>query len=209
MLEELGVLAWGVVLGVAIAAPIGPIGLLCIRRTVERGLAAGFATGAGSALVDAFFAAVAAFGVSRIVDALTGHAGELRLVGGLFLLGAAAHGLVSQPRPPAEEPVRLGRRGLLGAVGGGVLLTVTNPVTIMGIIAIVVGFGGAKDTADATALTLGVLLGSLLWWALLCGGFALVRHRFTLGAARWINRGTAVVLGALGVWALAGAARMV
>jgi len=202
LIEELSVLGRGIVLGLAIAAPIGPIGLLCIRRTVERGVVVGVATGLGSAFVDGLFGAIAAFGVSQVIDALMGHVKELRLLGGLFLLGAALHGFLRDPEPMAEEPPA---RDLAGAVASGVLLTVTNPVTIMGIIAVVVGFGGRLDHQGAATLTVGIFLGSLLWWAILCGGISAVRHKFTPRTVHWINRGTAAVLAAIGAWALVSA----
>lgn len=199
MLAEFGILVKGVILGVAIAAPVGPIGLLCIRRTVERGIAAGLATGLGAAIADALFSAVAAFGVSAIVEALLGHQVQLKVMGGLFLLGIAVHSWLKEPRAPAVAPEA---RNLSGAVASGLVLTATNPVTIMGIMALVVGFGSGLAAPQATTLVTGIFLGSALWWTILCGGVSLVRHRFTARTVHWLNRGTGAVIGTLGVWAL-------
>ncbi len=203
MIEEIGILIKGIVLGVAIAAPVGPIGLLCIRRTVERGIAAGLATGLGAAIADALFSAVAAFGVTAIVQELLGRQVQLKVVGGLFLLGVAAHSFLKEPRPPAHAPEA---RNLPGAVASGLVLTATNPVTIMGIIALVVGFGSGLATPQATTLVVGIFIGSALWWTILCGGVSLIRHRFTTRTVHWLNRGTGVVIGLLGLWALWSAA---
>ncbi|MEA1677171.1 LysE/ArgO family amino acid transporter [Nitrospirillum sp. BR 11163] len=200
MFDDFGVLIRGIVLGLAIAAPVGPIGLLCIRRTVERGIIAGLATGFGSALADGFFGGVAAFGVNAILEALLGHVKELRLIGGIFLLGAAIHSLLKEPHERKNRPPDAGN--LIGSVGTGLFLTVTNPITIMGIITVVVGFGGALDHAKAGTMTLGVFLGSLTWWSILCGGTFLIRHHFTPRIVLWINRGTGVVLGVVGLMAL-------
>jgi len=203
LFEEIYRLALGVVLGLVIAAPLGPIGLLCIRRTVERGLAAGFAIGLGAAMADAGFSAIAAFGVSAVLDALLGHETLLRISGGLFLLGVALHAFLKDPDPPAAAPEA---RDWWTAIGSGVALTVGNPVTILGITAIVVGFGGTPEGGQAAILVAGIFLGSVLWWLILCGGVALVRHRITARAVHWINVGTGVFLAALGFWALAGVA---
>lgn len=201
LLEELGLLWRGIILGVVIAAPVGPIGLLCIRRTLERGLAAGFATGIGAAMADAFFSAIAAFGVTAILDLITGHIGALRLVGGVFLIGVAIHSFLRDPKPLAAVPEP---GNLVAATASGFALTFTNPVTILGIVAVVVGFGTTDSTLHATTLVAGILLGSLAWWSILCGGISLLRHRVTAKTVHWINMSTGVLLGALGLWALAG-----
>lgn len=199
LIEEFGILIRGVILGVAIAAPVGPIGLLCIRRTVERGPAAGLATGLGAAIADALFSAIAAFGVTAIVEQLLGHQVQLKVLGGLFLLGVAVHSFLKEPRPPAHAPEA---RNLTGAVGSGLFLTATNPVTVMGIMALVVGFGSDLAAPQATTLVVGIFLGSGLWWTTLCGGVSLVRHRFTVRTVQWLNRVTGGLIGTLGLWAL-------
>ncbi|ACI97881.1 LysE/ArgO family amino acid transporter [Rhodospirillum centenum] len=201
MLAEIGVFLRGIILGIAIAAPVGPIGLLCIRRTLERGIAVGIATGMGAAIADALFSAIAAFGVNAILELVIGHEGELRVFGGLFLLGVALHSFLREPRPPAQEPEA---RNLLGATGSGLALTMGNPVTILGITALVVGFSGGLETYQAVTLVAGIFVGSGIWWFILCGGVTLVRHRITRRSVLWINRGTGIMLGALGVWALGG-----
>ncbi|MFM2042727.1 MAG: hypothetical protein RLY86_1303 [Pseudomonadota bacterium] len=199
VLEELSIIVRGLILGVAIAAPVGPIGLLCIRRTIERGLHVGLATGLGAATADVMFAAIAAFGVGAIVETITGHESQLRLLGGVFLIGVAIHSFLRDPQPLASQPEA---RNLWGAGASGFALTMGNPVTILGITAIVIGFGGDVEGHHAWTLLAGIFLGSLAWWCILCGGVTLIRHHITQRTVHWINVGTGIFLIALAVWAL-------
>lgn len=204
MLEEMGILWRGMVLGVIIAAPVGPIGLLCIRRSLERGLTAGLATGLGAAIADALFSAIAAFGITAVLDLITGNMLQLQIVGGLFLLGVAIHAFMRDPKPLAAAPEA---GNLTAAVATGLLFTITNPVTILGISAVIVGFGNTKGPAQDATLVAGVFLGSLAWWGILCGGVTLLRHRVTGRTVHWINIATGILLAALGLYALLSAAR--
>jgi putative LysE/RhtB family amino acid efflux pump len=199
LLEELSLLLWGVVLGLAIAAPVGPTGLLCIRRTVERGLPMGLATGLGAAIADAGFSSIAAFGINAVLDVIVGHKQLLQIVGGLFLLGAAVHSFM---KPPSAVGNAADTGNLGGAVLSGLLLTATNPVTIIGMTTLVVSLGGVSDTAGAATLVGGIFIGSALWWMTLCGGVALVRDRLSETAVLRLNRGTGLLLAVLGLWAI-------
>jgi threonine/homoserine/homoserine lactone efflux protein len=202
LIEDIGLILKGVVLGLAIAAPVGPIGLLCIRRTVERGVLAGFATGFGAGLVDTLFSAIAAFGITAVTDLILGHEMFLKLAGGLFLLATAAYGLTHTPRPPRKT---VEASSLARAVVSGFVLTITNPITIVAILAVVAGFGGALRPSHALALVAGIFVGSTLWWALLSGSVSLLRRRMGERMVLYLNRGTSVALGALGLWALGSA----
>lgn len=198
--DDIGVFIRGLVQGLAIAAPVGPIGLLCIRRTVQRGFVAGFSTGFGAALADGFLGAITAFGITSLIDLLKGHEQALRLIGGVFLLAAGIHALLKEPHEAArrgDEP-----HNILGAVGSGLFLTLTNPITVTGAIALMVSLAGGIDRTHAGTLTLGVFSGSLLWWFLLSGGTYAIRHHLTSRTVLWLNRGTGAVLCALGVFAL-------
>jgi threonine/homoserine/homoserine lactone efflux protein len=203
--EEVAVLVRGILLGLAIAAPVGPIGLLCIRRTLERGPLMGFATGLGAACADGFFGAIAAFGVQVMTDWLTGHQTLFRLFGGLFMLVIAVMGFNARPRaitPPPDVKTMFG--GFLVGLG----LTLTNPVTIFAFIAIFAGFGLGGELNgehDAIILVLGVFLGSALWFLMLSGGVAMVRHMISDSIFRRINQTAAVLLGFFGAYALVSA----
>ena len=112
MFEEIGVLYRGLVLGLMISAPVGPIGLLCIRRTIQKGLMVGFATGFGAAFADTIFGAVAALGVAAILDFMRHYDIFIRMLGGALLLFGAYHTWRDKPKPPSDpielsEPIEL------------------------------------------------------------------------------------------------------
>lgn len=201
MFDELGVLYRGILLGFVVAAPVGPIGLLCIRRTVQKGLLIGFATGIGAAIADAFFGAIAAFGVVAILGLLEDYQSAIRTLGGAILIAMAwkiwrTH---HYDQPPQQE---ISVAGFAKAVISGLVLTFTNPVTIFAVLAVVTTLGGKLGRVDASILTAGIFCGSLSWWLILSGGVTLVRHRFTENSVKTVNRITAVLLIALAVWAI-------
>jgi threonine/homoserine/homoserine lactone efflux protein len=187
--------ARGLLLGFSIAAPVGPIGVLCIRRTLTQGWRIGFLTGLGAATADATYGAVAAFGLTAFSNLLIAEQFWLRLVGGLFLLYLGARTFFAKPTTVAANA---SANGLAGAYTSTFLLTLTNPTTILSFAAIFAGFGLASSgsTLAAGVLVAGVFLGSALWWLLLSGGVTLLRSRFRPGALVWVNRisGTVIIL---------------
>ncbi len=210
MLEELGVLYRGIVLGLMVAAPVGPVGLLCIRRTVQKGLVIGFATGFGAAFADALFGAAATFGVASIIELVREYHHAIHVVGGLIMLLVAWHTWHDAPRQPKPEAAALAEVpvdsiwliGAAKALISSFVITLTNPMTLFGILALVATFGGLRNDVEALTLIGGIFAGSSLWWLMLSGGVALVRHRFTESRVLQINRVTAVMLAALAFWAL-------
>ena len=201
---EITFLLRGLALGFAIAAPVGPIGVLCIRRTLAEGRVVGLVTGLGAATADATYGAVAAFGVSAITSVLVSQRLWIHLLGAIFLgwLGlrtalarpsAALSALdIAKPRAEADQPTT--RRGLLAAWASTVALTLTNPTTILSFAAVFAGLGLAgADYTSAGLLVVGVFGGSALWWLILSGGVNLLRARFNARAMRWVN----VISGAL------------
>src|SRR5690348_6138789 len=198
-------LARGLLMGFAIAAPVGPIGVLCIRRSLAEGWLTGFLTGLGAATADGFYGGVAAFGLTAVSGVLVAEQGIIRVAGGLLLCYLGVRTLLAKPAPEAASARR--GRGLLGAYATTVGLTLTNPATIISFAAVFTGLGLA-NTANSTGavpglLTLGVFLGSACWWLLLSGGVSLLRTRLTTGFLRWVNRLSGVVLLGFGVVALA------
>jgi threonine/homoserine/homoserine lactone efflux protein len=192
----------GVVLGFSIAAPLGPIGVLCIRRTLADGRATGFVSGLGAATADTFYGGVAAFGLTAISGLLTQQQGIIRLVGGVFLLYLGLRTLLAKP---ATQAASVRRGGLLGAYGSTVFLTLTNPTTILSFIAIFAGLGvasGAGGFGSAGLLVLGVCCGSALWWLILSSGVSLVRARITPRVLRWVNIVSGTLLIGFGLLAL-------
>lgn len=199
-LDEVSVFLRGLVMGIVIAAPVGPVGLLCIRRTLHKGIFVGLTTGIGAALADMIFAAIAAFGVTAAVDLLTGFEKEIRIFGGLFILIMATHSLLK--KAPVERCVETSASGLIKALISGFLITISNPLTIIGVLAVVATFAGHLSYTQAATLTGGIFCGSAAWWLMLSGGVFLIRKHFTDNAIVWINRGTAVLLLVLAGWAI-------
>jgi threonine/homoserine/homoserine lactone efflux protein len=200
--SDLYVLVRGAALGFSIAAPVGPIGVLCIRRTLAGGRDAGVLSGLGAATADAIYAAVAAFGLTCISSALTKHQLWLRAVGGLFLLYLGARIFIAKPPPEA----RVDREdGLLGAYLSTLFLTLTNPVTVLFFAAVFSGLALVADQggyARAALLVLGVFLGSGCWWVILAAVVGASRSRFSLAGLRWANRVAGMVILGFGAAAL-------
>jgi threonine/homoserine/homoserine lactone efflux protein len=186
----------GLAIGFAIAAPVGPIGVLCVRRTFADGRLAGFVTGLGAATADAFYGAVAAFGLTAVSDFLLGFQQELRLAGGVFLLGLGVKTFFERPSTRAAP---MQGDGLAQVWLTTVVLTLTNPATILSFLAVFAGAGLAETRhgpADAAAIVAGVFLGSTAWWLLLSSFIGKWRDRFPEFASLAPNRfGGAVVTG--------------
>ncbi|CAK0763365.1 Lysine transporter LysE [uncultured Gammaproteobacteria bacterium] len=205
VLDELLVWAKGFALGVAIAAPVGPIGLLCIRKTLERGQIVGLATGLGAAVADGIFGFVAAFGVTTAISFLTGHEFYFRMVGGAFMLIIAYRTFNAKPIVPDEPP---DGGTCAGGFITGLTLTLTNPITIIGSIGLFssIGLGSNLGNFDAATAVFGVFSGSAAWWLTLSSGVAMTRHRFSEERVIMINHITAFALTVFGLWAVGTAA---
>jgi threonine/homoserine/homoserine lactone efflux protein len=197
--EFFGPFARGLAIGFAIAAAIGPIGLLCIRRTLVQGAAVGAASGLGAATADAFYASLAAFGLSAVADLLVEARRPLGIVGGCFLVGLAIHSLWTRPTAAADRPPRT----LLSAYATTVGLTIANPATILAFAAAFVGLGLAgHDTAIAAVLVAGVFSGSATWWVILALGVATFRDRLGPNAQARLAAGSSILIGLLGLAAV-------
>jgi putative LysE/RhtB family amino acid efflux pump len=193
--------AKSLVLGLAVAAPVGPIGALCINRTLERGFAAGVAGGLGTGVADALYAALAAFGFAAFSAALSLIDAPMRVLGGLFMLWLGVKGLRARP---ADRAASVGRRDLLGTIAATFALTTVSPATIIAFAAMFAGLGLAETSGWASALvvTLGVFLGSMLWWVVLSGGVAFAGRRLPPGFARTVSLLSGVTLILFGIYAL-------
>ena len=199
---DLNFLLKGLLFGFSIAAPVGPIGVLCIRRTLADGRSAGLLSGLGAASADAIYGSIAAFGVAFISDFLVSQQFWIRLVGGLFLCYLGIKTMLARP---AESPASSNRKGLLGAYASTLFLTLTNPMTILSFAAIFSGLGLAGDGgnyASAGLMVLGVFCGSCAWWLLLSSLVSIFRGRFTFTGLKWINRVSGMVIFGFGVYSL-------
>jgi threonine/homoserine/homoserine lactone efflux protein len=201
----------GVVIGFSIAAPVGPIGVLCIRRTLASGPAAGLASGLGAAVADAAYGCVAGFGLTFVSTFLVSQRTWLQLFGGLFLCWLGVRTFLSAPAAPAAGAVaRPARENLFGAFASTFVLTLTNPMTILSFAAVFAGLGLADTGGDylsATVLVAGVFVGSAAWWLLLSGGIGLLRGRFDERGLLWVNRLSGALISAFGIAALVGLVR--
>lgn len=193
-----GLFAQSVWIGLSIAAPVGPIGLLVIQRTLRHGFAVGLATGLGAAVADAGYGALGAYGVSAMIGLLNGLRLPLALFGGAFLLWLAWRTW------KADAPVQGVRvesaPGLAPAFAGTFVLTLSNPATILSFIAVFGALSGQGAPASPAWMVAGVLAGSTLWWLFLCGAVGALRERFDAPAQRLAGRTSAVALAAFALW---------
>jgi threonine/homoserine/homoserine lactone efflux protein len=189
------VLLKGVLVGILIAVPAGPVGVLCIRRTIFHGRLAGFLSGLGAATADAVFGIIAGFGLTVVSETLLEYQEWLRLGGAGFLLYIGISALRADPL--AGTRTQRDPENLLADYVSTFVLTITNPITILAFLAIFagIGFTGAEATLGRAAiLVLGVWLGSLLWWAGLALGAGMARPSFRRDHLVWINRGSGGIL---------------
>ena len=195
------------VVGLSVAAPVGPIGLLTIQRTVQRGFRMGFATGMGAAVADATYGTIGALGVTWLITALTAARVPLALGGAALLLFLAWR---TWRAPLASQAAPTTSGGAWAAFGGTVLLTLANPATIVSFIAV---FGvlaaGVQGSVSPVTMIAGVFLGSAAWWLFLAGAVSATRARFDDSWRRRINIGSALVLAAFAVWQVVLAVRAV
>jgi threonine/homoserine/homoserine lactone efflux protein len=199
---DFSLLLRGFILGFAIAAPVGPIGLLCIQRTLNQGQLVGLASGLGAATADAFYGAVAAFGLTLVSAFLIEQQFWLALVGGLFLCYLGVRTFLAGP---AERAAGSEATGIAGAYGSTFLLTITNPMTILAFVAIFAGAGltaAGGDALSAVWMVAGVFLGSAAWWFLLSAGVGLLRSRISANVLLWVNRAAGAILVLFGVLAI-------
>jgi threonine/homoserine/homoserine lactone efflux protein len=192
----------GLIIGFSIAAPVGPIGILCIRRTITSGRLHGFLSGIGAATADAFYGSIAAFGLTFISDFLIHQKIWLGMIGGLFLCYLGITTLLSKP---SQNSPRFSSDNLINAYGATFLLTLTNPLTILSFAAIFAGFGLVKVSGtynSAALMVLGVFLGSSCWWFLLSMVTGVFRKRINFSMLIWVNRFAGLLIFGFGVTAI-------
>jgi len=200
--DVLSILVRGIVIGFSIAAPVGPIGVLCIRRTLAEGRAAGLVSGLGAATADAAYGCVAGFGLTFVSGVLMGGEFWFRLIGGAFLVYLGIRTLLARP---ADEAAAASGSGLAGAYASTFFLTLTNPMTILSFMAVFASLGVASaggDYGSAAILVLSVFIGSALWWFGLSGLVSLFRSRIDARALQWVNRASGAIIAGFGLWAL-------
>src|SRR5262245_47836719 len=178
LLANIWMLVKGGGIGFAVAAPVGPIGMLCIRTTLERGRLAGFCAGLGAAVADTIYAAIGAYGISAIGTFLITERIWFKLFGGVFLVVFGAYLAAKPPKLASAEEAEV-PKGLFADFAMTVGLTLTNPTTILTFAGIFAGLTGLRgfELSEIPALLVGVFIGSAAWWLTLSGIVALIRHR--------------------------------
>jgi threonine/homoserine/homoserine lactone efflux protein len=193
----------GLLIGFSLSIPVGPIALLCIRRTLARGLLSGLFSGLGAAVADAIYGAAAGFGVTFLANFLIRHDVVLRLIGGLFLCYLGVRTFRSVPPP---NPVNHDEIGLIRDFVSALFLTLTNPITMFAFAAVfaAAGVGQRADNywLSTFVLVLGVTLGSALWWLLLTGGVSFLHGKITTGGLRVINMLSGSAISLFGIFVL-------
>lgn len=200
MNENLFIFLRGFLIGISIAAPVGPIGVLCIRRTLAEGKLKGFLSGLGAASADMLYGAIAAFGLTVVTDLLVENKFWLRLLGGCFLLYLGVKTFLEKP---AAHAAQSDQSGYFGAYISTFFLTITNPMTIFSFAAIFAGTMFIGNTSSPILLVAGVFAGSATWWLALSFGVGLLRERLDQNLMLWINRASGLIIIAFGVFALA------
>jgi threonine/homoserine/homoserine lactone efflux protein len=193
----------GLIIGFSIAAPVGPIGVLCIRRTLAEGRLSGFITGLGAATADAIYGAIAAFGLTFISNILIHQQGWIRLIGGVFLCYLGIKTFLSSPLPQQNAPSK--HVTLPSHYASTFFLTLTNPLTILFFTAVFAGVGAGSSKGNffsAGTLVLGVFFGSSLWWLLLSSVVGILGEKLNVTRLRWVNRISGMVILIFGIMAL-------
>lgn len=197
----------GLLIGFSIAAPVGPIGVLCIRRTLTSGRTAGLITGLGAATADALYGCIAGFGLTIVSSFLINQRHWLQLAGGFFLVFLGVKTFLAKPKAiPVHDASPDNAHGLLGDYLTTFLLTLTNPLTILSFIAIFAGLGlgtsSSTDYLSAMVLVAGVFSGSAAWWFLLSSFVGLFKTKFDHNLLIWLNRVSGIIIIGFGLFAL-------
>lgn len=192
---------WGILIGVVMAAPLGPVNLICIRRTLAYSRRNGFTVGMGAAVADTIFGAVAAFGLSSVMGMVDRVDGWFEIIGGIILILVSINLWTKHPHlADAEDTIRDRLKGAVGAFS----LTMMNPMTILGFVFLFGAFGLVNmGPLEATSIITGIFIGSSLWWFTITGCAGYMRGRLSDDHLLKINRVSAIIVALCGVWALA------
>ncbi len=203
-MNQIHIFLKGLIIGLSIAVPVGPIGILCIRRTLAQGRMNGVLSGLGAATADALYGAIAGFGLTFLSNFLIGQRIGLHLIGGGLLCILGVKTFLSKP---AEPGTSVEGASLWNAYLSTFFLTLTNPMTILFFAAVFAGLGvvGASDHyVSAGILVLGVFIGSAMWWVILSGFTGLLQRLFHVKGLQWLNRISGLIIIGFGLFAFLG-----
>jgi threonine/homoserine/homoserine lactone efflux protein len=198
MVMDLGLPIRGLAVGLIIAAPVGPVNVLCIQRTLEKGWKSGVLSGFGAALADTLYGAIAGFSISLVIQFLIREEVWIRLIGGILLTGI---GVVYYCKPPRPLEAGQDRSSAHTDLVSTFLLTVTNPTTVLSFLAVLatLGLGRQRPLWQTSFLMVGIFCGSMTWWTILASVVNLLRSRVTDGTMRWMNRVAGIAIGGFGL----------
>lgn len=192
----------GLVVGITVSLPLGPMGILCIQRTMNKGVKSGIVSGLGIAVGDTLYAIIAGFGISFIMDFLDAQHLIIRFIGGLFLIYLGYKIFVTNPGKELRKQRRK-RYNPISDFFSVFFLTLSNPITIIFFGGVFAGFGLVEKDASVyhtIMLVVGVFFGAMLWWGLLALIVNIFRHKIRLRNLWWINKITGVVIMLLGIF---------
>ncbi|MBT5185888.1 MAG: LysE family transporter [Kordiimonadaceae bacterium] len=195
-------LPWGILIGLIMAAPLGPVNVICLRRAITRGPMNGFVVGLGAAVGDAIFGTMAAFGLVSVTTLLDVFDGWVEIAGGLALVAIGINLWFSHP---SFETVKDTYKDRFKAAFGTFLLTITNPMTVLGFVALFVGLGLnelGQNYFNAVIISTGIIIGSVSWWAVLSVGASKLSKKLNNRHLMIINRISAVLIFSFGIVAL-------
>ncbi len=193
----------GIIIGFLISIPVGPVGIMCIRRALHNGFFSGLISGLGAAIADGFYSILAVFSLTFVSTALLRYHFWFRLIGGLFLIYIGYTIFIAQPS--LEGTPKRKRRSFIKDFISSFFLTIANPVSIFAFAAFFAGFGVGVDEAGyfmSSILVLGVVMGSLLWWILVTGIAALLSSHFNPHSLRLLNKISGAAIAIFGAAAL-------
>jgi threonine/homoserine/homoserine lactone efflux protein len=197
MLMEFSLPFRGIAAGLMIAAPVGPVNVLCIQRSLQKGWKSGLVSGFGAALVDTLYGGIAGFSISLVIEFLIREQSWIRLIGGFLLIAIGAVYYFQKPRSLETAQPRGKRSDFLSAF----LLTATNPTTVLSFLAILamLGQGRQQPVWQTSLLVGGIFLGSMTWWVVLTGGATLLRDKIGNQSLQWLNRIGGLAMAAFGL----------
>ncbi len=194
MMHQVEVFIKGLIVGLSIAVPVGPIGVLCIRRTLAQGRIVGLLSGLGAATADALYGGIAGFGLTFLSDFLIGQKFWLHLIGGGLLCILGVHTFLSKP---AEQGTPIEGSSFRNAYLSTFFLTLTNPLTLLFFAAVFAGLGIGSERHHFIAagiLVSGVFIGSAMWWVVLIGFTGLLQGLFNFRRQQWLNRISGLII---------------
>jgi threonine/homoserine/homoserine lactone efflux protein len=190
----------GIIVGISVSAPLGPLGILCIQRTINKGFLSGFFSGLGAAIADILYASVAGFGISIIADFLKAEEYPIRIIGGILVIVFGVMIFRSNPVKQIRQQ-KTQKKGYISDLVSGFFITITNPLTIIVFGAVFAGLGlNESSTFKLIIYTLfGIFSGALIWWLSLTIGVNIFRKKIRLRNLYWINKITGILVAVFGI----------